>query len=150
MPTPITADTAIYAPVSAGELLDKISILEIKKARIRDPRRLSLVGDELARLVEIRTRNITDGPELNAAYRELYEVNARLWDVEDALRERERDGRFDADFVELARSVYITNDRRSEIKLFINTLLGSTIVEVKSYADSGLGSSGSAPFDTAD
>jgi hypothetical protein len=125
----------VYVPVSWGELVDKIAILEIKEARIREPEKLENVRRELAALRVVRDR---DGPLSEAAARaaaELARVNLALWDVEDALRSLEREGRFDREFVDLARSVYRHNDERAALKRRISLLMGSRIVEEKSYSD---------------
>ena len=118
----------ILVPVSPGEVIDKITILRIKVARIADAAKLANVRRELEILQSTwRTSAYGDEAALQA-------VNERLWDIEDRIRDKERDGRFDAGFIELARSVYIENDERAAIKKRINTALGSTIVEEKSYA----------------
>ncbi len=123
----------LLVPVSVGELLDKISILELKAAAIADPARRANVMRELAALDAVRRREVVPSPALEAAYAELCAVNRQLWHIEDELRAHERDGRFDAAFVELARSVYRNNDRRAQLKRRINELTGSEIVEEKSY-----------------
>ena len=123
----------LLAPISVGELLDKLSILELKAAAIADPARRANVLREQAALEEVRRREVAPSPELAALYEELREVNRRLWQTEDALRNCERDGRFDAGFVELARRVYRDNDKRALVKRRINGLSGSDIVEEKSY-----------------
>lgn len=120
----------ISIPVGLGELYDKISILEIKSARITDGGKLQFAQKELALLREIAAQHPTD-PKL---YAELKEVNERLWDIEDAIRVQESKKDFGDEFIRLARSVYVTNDRRAEIKKAINLASGSEIVEVKSYA----------------
>lgn len=117
------------APVSWGELIDKITILEIKVARLRAPEPLANAGQELALLRDVLA-GLTDPPaDLTALKSALAAVNVRLWEVEDAIREKEASQSFDADFIALARSVYHTNDERSRIKREINELLGSGIVE---------------------
>ena len=123
----------LLVPISVGELFDKISILELKEAAIADPARRANVTRERAALDAVRRREIPPSPELEALYAELREVNRRLWETEDGLRQRERDAKFDDRFVELARSVYRDNDRRALIKRRINELTGSDIVEEKSY-----------------
>jgi hypothetical protein len=123
----------VYVPVSWGELVDKIAILEIKAARIREPRKLDNVQRELAALRAVLDR---EGPISEAAARAaaaLARVNLALWEVEDALRSLEREGRIDAEFLELARSVYRHNDRRAVLKRRISLLMGSRFVEEKSY-----------------
>ena len=126
---------AIEVPVSVGELIDKITILEIKAERIADPAKQANVRRELAALDRVRSRAAAATSELSALRGELAAVNRRLWEVEDALRRCEREGRFDERFVELARSVYRDNDRRAALKREINKLTGSAIVEEKSYRD---------------
>lgn len=119
----------ILCPVSVGELLDKISILRIKRRRIKDPAKLTHVERELDQLTRAAT--------ILGAYEELVaqlqKVNEELWEVEDAIRVKERGQQFDARFIELARSVYRTNDRRFAIKDAINRRYHSGIVEEKSY-----------------
>jgi hypothetical protein len=123
----------LLAPISVGELYDKITILEIKAELIADPAPRANVLHELAALQALRNRQVTPSPELQSLCTELKAVNRRLWDIEDALRRHERDGRFDARFVELARGVYRENDRRAALKRHINQITGSEIVEEKSY-----------------
>jgi len=123
----------LLAPISVGELLDKLSILELKEAAIADPARRANVTRERAALDAVRRRKVAATPELEALYAELRAVNRHLWQTEDALRQCERHGRFDAGFVELARSVYRENDRRSTLKRQISELTGSDIIEEKSY-----------------
>ena len=127
--------TTIAVPISPGELLDKISILRIKKARITDPVKAANVRHELD-LLETTWRNLGfKSPRLEAEERALEAVNTRLWDVEDALREHEARQAFGPSFIELARSVYVNNDERAAIKKRINLELGSKIVEEKSYTE---------------
>ena len=123
----------VSIPVGLGELYDKISILEIKSGKIKDPAKLAHVRKELELLKKVAAPFPVDA----ALYAELTRMNARLWDVEDALRLKESREEFDHDFVRLARGVYATNDRRAEIKRLINVASGSEIVEVKSYEGSG-------------
>ena len=123
----------LLAPISVGELLDKISILELKAEAIAEPARRANVMRELAALRAVRDSDIAASPLLEALCTELKAVNRLLWQVEDALRERERDGCFDTSFVELARSVYRHNDRRAAIKRRINELTGSELIEEKSH-----------------
>jgi Family of unknown function (DUF6165) len=118
-------------PVSWGELIDKISILEIKLERLNAPRARQNAAHELALL---RAELATDVPPRLAALRgELGAINRRLWDTEDAIRRKEAARAFDAEFVELARAVYLSNDERSRIKQAINDMLGSDIIEEKQY-----------------
>lgn len=123
----------LLAPISVGELYDKIAILEIKAKLLSDPAQRANVRRELAALEALRDREVPPSPELEGLYGELKAVNRRLWDIEDDIRVHERDGRFDARFIELARSVYRENDRRAALKRRINALTGSEIVEEKSY-----------------
>ena len=121
-------------PVSWGELIDKLSILEIKAERLRAPEAVANVRREVALLSAILAEQRTHLQELAALKAALDAVNRRLWDIEDAVREKEAAGSFDAAFVDLARSVYRANDERSRIKRRINELLRSGIVEEKQYA----------------
>jgi len=123
----------LLAPISVGELLDKITILEIKAEAIADPTKRANVVRELAALHAVRRRDVAAIAELDPLCGELKAVNRRLWEIEDAVRLHEREGRFDARFIELARSVYRENDRRAALKGRINELTGSEIVEEKSY-----------------
>ncbi len=123
----------LLVPISVGELLDKISILEIKAAAISDPAKHANLMRELAALDAVRRREIAAVAELPALYAELKSVNLALWQIEDEIREHERDGQFDDRFIELARSVYRNNDRRALVKRRINQLTGSELVEEKSY-----------------
>ncbi len=116
-------------PTSVGELYDKMYILEIKAQRIQDPEKLVHVNKELTLLREIAAQFPADA----ALYKELKEVNEALWDIEDTIRIEESNKRFGDEFIKLARSVYVTNDRRAEIKRQINLASDSEIVEVKSY-----------------
>jgi hypothetical protein len=120
----------ISIPAGLGELYDKISILEIKAEKISDVAKLVHAQKELSMLRDIAVQFPAD----EKLYEELKGVNRKLWDVEDALRVRESQQNFDEEFIRLARSVYVTNDRRAEIKRQINVGSGSDIVEVKSYA----------------
>ncbi|WP_333821930.1 DUF6165 family protein [Pinisolibacter sp.] len=122
----------IEVPVAWGELVDKITILEIKSERIADPAKLANVSTEL-RLLRERLGDVERDPEVARLHAALKGVNETLWQIEDDIRDCERDGDFGAKFVELARSVYRTNDRRAELKREINLALGSAILEEKSY-----------------
>jgi hypothetical protein len=123
----------LLVPISPGELLDKITILRIKSARLRDAAKLANVKYELTVLEQTWRRSSPNDPAVVAEEAELQQVNAELWDIEDRIREHEAQQRFDADFIELARAVYLRNDERAAIKLRINRKLNSTIVEEKSY-----------------
>jgi hypothetical protein len=127
----------ILVPVSAGELLDKIAILRIKAARIADPARLANIRRELEALEAVAAREVAPDPALDPLLAELRAVNEALWDIEDAIRDRDAAGDFGPAFVALAQSVYRRNDRRAAIKRAINDLTGSALVEEKSYAASG-------------
>jgi len=125
----------LSVPVSPGELLDKISILEIKADRIADPDKRHNVERELDLLTGIWHADGRETSDITALRGELRAINARLWDIEDAIRECERENSFGERFVELARAVYRTNDQRAATKRRINETLGSTILEEKSYAE---------------
>jgi hypothetical protein len=122
----------ILVPVSPGELLDKITILRIKVARIQDAAKLANVKLELA-LLEETWGAAGAAADVSAEERALQAVNERLWDIEDLIRDKEGKQSFDRDFIELARSVYVCNDERAAIKKRINLALGSRLVEEKSY-----------------
>jgi hypothetical protein len=125
--------TAILVPISPGELLDKITILRIKCARITDAAKLANVRLELSRLEQSWQASVPAATDLVAEEKELARVNAALWDIEDRIRDHESAQRFDAGFIELARSVYLRNDERAAIKRRINLKLASELVEEKSY-----------------
>jgi prefoldin subunit 5 len=125
----------IHVPVSPGEVLDKITILEIKSERMGDPEKVANVCVELALLQETWKEFIRDDEEISDLRAQLKEINETLWEIEDDIREKERAGEFDKRFIELARSVYVTNDRRSMVKKELNLHLGSEIVEEKSYQE---------------
>ena len=123
----------IAVPISPGELLDKITILRIKSARMQDAAKLANVRHELQLLEQTWRAVLPAGIDLRSEEQALEAVNAKLWDVEDLLRDQEAEKRFDAKFIELARAVYFTNDERAAIKKRINVKLGSALVEEKSY-----------------
>lgn len=125
----------IHVPVSPGEVLDKITILEIKSERIEDPEKLVNVRIELGLLSDAWANAIDVDDKIRALHAELKGVNEDLWEIEDDIRDKERAREFDDEFIRLARAVYVTNDRRSEVKKKINLHLGSEIVEEKSYQD---------------
>ncbi len=126
----------LLVPVSPGELIDKITILEIKSARMTDAAKLHNVRTELALLNETwNASGFSRQADIREEWNGLRDVNAKLWDIEDRIRDQERESRFDAGFVELARAVYVTNDERAALKRRINTRLGSQLVEEKSYKD---------------
>jgi hypothetical protein len=124
----------LLVPISPGELIDKITILEIKSQRMTDAAKLHNVRTELTLLSETWKASPFSTTDINVEWAGLRDVNAKLWDIEDRIRDKERDGLFDAEFIELARAVYVTNDERAAIKKKINTKLGSALVEEKSYA----------------
>jgi hypothetical protein len=125
----------LLVPISPGELIDKITILEIKSQRMTDAAKLHNVRTELSLLSGTWQASPFSATDIGAEWAGLRDVNAKLWDIEDRIRDKERDGLFDAEFVELARAVYFTNDERAALKKKINTRLGSALVEEKSYAD---------------
>ena len=124
---------SIMAPISAGELVDKITILRNKADRIGDPAKEANVRKELAMLEALADEALPKTPEIERLTAELSQVNIALWDIEDGKRDCERRGDFGERFVQLARSVYVENDRRAAIKRAINEAAGSDIVEEKSY-----------------
>jgi hypothetical protein len=124
----------VLVEISPGELLDKITILEIKAERIADAEKRKNVRIELEILEKARRENLPGLPDLTHLTAQLKAANENLWETEDAIRDCERDGDFGPKFIELARSVYRTNDRRAAVKRQINELLGSQIIEEKSYA----------------
>jgi inner membrane protein involved in colicin E2 resistance len=123
----------ILAEISAGELIDKITILEIKKEKISNTEKLVEVNKELISLNETLKKSINDESKISIYKNNLKNVNLKLWDIEDGKRAAEKNNKFDEKFIELARSVYKFNDERAKIKLAINNALGSNIKEVKSY-----------------
>ncbi len=125
----------LLVPISPGELIDKITILEIKSQRMTDPAKLHNVRTELALLNDTWRASPYASTDIGAEWAALREVNGKLWDIEDRIRDKERDQAFDDAFIELARAVYVTNDERAAVKKKINSMLGSTLVEEKSYAD---------------
>lgn len=124
----------IKVPISPGELIDKLTILEIKAANISDAVKLANVNIELEMLQETWRTSAFASASIDAEWRQLREINKKLWDIEDQIRDKERERKFDQEFIELARAVYFTNDERAAVKKQINTKLGSKIVEEKSYA----------------
>ena len=123
----------ILAEISAGELIDKITILEIKKAKISNKEKLVDIEKELASLNSTMKKFIPDQSKISKLIGDLREINFKLWDIEDGKREAEKNKKFDEAFIKLARNVYKINDERAKIKLEINNALGSNIKEVKSY-----------------
>ena len=122
----------INTPISLGELIDKISILKIKKKNITDQKKLTFINEELTLLQSILLESVKD-KKVDEYLNKLIELNSKLWKIEDDIRDCERNKKFDQKFIDLSRAVYLNNDKRSEIKLEINNHFGSTLVEVKSY-----------------
>ena len=122
----------VMVPISVGELIDKIVILEIKSERIKNANQLANIANELGALRAVRLGDV-DRARLDALSAELKRVNAKLWDVEDSIRECDARGDFGDDFIELARAVYRFNDERARLKKAINVESGSRLVEEKSY-----------------
>ena len=125
----------INVPISPGELVDKITILEIKKEFIKNDNKLKNINHEYDLLMQIYTTQISKTDGISELKNQLKEINLELWKIEDDIRDCEREKSFSDTFIELARSVYFTNDRRSKVKLEINLLLNSNLVEEKSYKD---------------
>ena len=123
----------ILTEISAGELFDKISILEIKKVKISNQEKLNDIAKELASLNETVKKFVPDRGRVSKYINDLKDINLKLWDIEDGKRTAEKNQDFGEKFIELARNVYKYNDERAKIKLAINTTLGSNIKEVKSY-----------------
>ncbi len=126
---------SIKIELSIGELLDKISILQIKAERIDDPSKVKNINKELDVLMSLWNDSPYSDTNLSSEINELKNINEALWDIEDKIRDKERNQVFDKDFIELARSVYFTNDKRAEIKRIINGKTGSELIEEKSYSD---------------
>jgi hypothetical protein len=125
----------IKVPISPGEMLDKITILRIKSQRMTDPKKLANVRLELDALEQTWKQSVYAAIDIERDVEDLLAVNERLWVIEDDIREKERAQAFDADFIRLARAVYIENDARAAIKRRLNMRLGSSLIEEKSYAD---------------
>ena len=123
----------ILAEISAGELIDKITILEIKKEKIINKEKLIEVDKELVSLNKTLKKFINDESKISSFKKDLKNINLKLWDIEDGKRSAEKNNQFDEKFIQLARNVYKFNDERAKIKLAINNALGSNIKEVKSY-----------------
>ena len=123
----------IIVEVSIGELLDKISILEIKQEKIKDPEKLKFINNEHSILKDQLEKNIKSDDKLNNLYKSLKEINAKLWVIEDDKRQCEKDKNFGEKFVKLSRDVHFLNDDRAKIKLEINNHTGSAIKEIKEY-----------------
>jgi len=123
----------IYIEASVGELIDKITILEIKREKISDKNSLEIINKEYSSLKESMKKNVKINDEIKKLWGELKALNLKLWEIEDRKRLAEKNKKFDENFIELARNVYKCNDTRSKIKLKINQLSGSNIREVKQY-----------------
>ena len=123
----------IIVEVSIGELLDKISILEIKQGKIKDPEKLKFINNEHSILKDQLKRNVKSDDKLNKLYQSLKEINAKLWIIEDNKRQCEKDKDFGEKFIKLSRDVHFLNDDRAKIKLEINNHTGSAIKEIKEY-----------------
>ena len=125
----------IKVEVSFGEFLDKLTILQIKSERISDPAKLSNINNELTLLKQSWAADPKSAIDIDAEMKQLKAINEKLWDIEDNIRDKERNKTFDQGFIELARAVYFSNDERARIKRVLNEKLGSELVEEKSYAD---------------
>jgi hypothetical protein len=125
----------VNIPISLGELLDKISILEIKNKKILDESKILNIKKELNDLKKVLDEFNINLSETNSLYNKLYKINLTLWEIEDSIRVLEKNEDFGEKFIELARAVYITNDQRFEVKNDINKLFNSEYVEEKSYED---------------
>ena len=123
----------IIVEVSIGELLDKISILEIKQEKIKDPEKLKFIKNEHSILTDELKKNVKSDDKLNNLYQSLKEINSKLWIIEDNKRQCEKDKDFGEKFIKLSRDVHFLNDDRAKIKLEINNLTGSAIKEIKEY-----------------
>ncbi len=127
--------TSVLVEIAPGELVDKITILQIKSERIRDEAKLQNVRTELAVIESARDKAVSGSPELDGLSERLKEVNEQLWDIEDEIRKCEKVADFGDTFIQLARAVYRTNDARADLKRQINHLLGSRLVEEKDYQE---------------
>ena len=125
----------ILSEISAGELLDKISILEIKLEKVKDKTNLEEINKEYKILKKAQDSNIETTEKLKALFNDIKEINLNLWDIEDRLRICEKNKDFGQNFIKLARQVYLNNDKRSKIKSEINKILGSNIKEIKQYVN---------------
>lgn len=126
---------SIQTEISIGEFLDKVTILQIKTERIKDKIKLENIRKELETLLSVWDQSPYADSDIDSEMSELRRINEALWDIEDDIRDKEAAQEFDDRFVELARSVYFTNDKRAEVKKKINEKLGSGLIEEKSYAD---------------
>ncbi len=125
----------ILVEVSVGELLDKISILEIKKEKIKDEKKLNFINDEYNVLKDQMNKNIKSDEKLEKLFHSLKEINSKLWVIEDDKRKCEKNSDFGEKFIKLSRNVHFLNDERAKIKLEINNLTGSKIKEIKEYTN---------------
>ena len=125
----------IIAEVSIGELLDKISILEIKQDKIKDPEKIKFINNEYSILKDQLEKNVKSDDKLNNLYQSLKQINAKLWIIEDDKRQCEKDKNFSEKFIKLSRDVHFLNDDRAKIKLEINNYTGSAIKEIKEYTN---------------
>ncbi|MCG6886766.1 MAG: DUF6165 family protein [Proteobacteria bacterium] len=125
----------IQSEISFGEFLDKLTILEIKAERISAPAKLENINRELSLLREIWSAHPASATDIAEPLARLKAINETLWQIEDDIRDKERNGEFDKDFIDLARAVYVTNDERAAVKRELNEILGSELVEEKSYSD---------------
>ena len=125
----------ILSELSVGELLDKISILEIKLTKIKNPDSQKEIKKEYKLLKKTKSLNIKEIKKINQLFKEVKKINLKLWDIEDKIRICEKNKNFGKIFISLARAVYSTNDKRSKIKLEINQVVGSNIKEIKQYVD---------------
>ena len=123
----------ILVEVSVGELLDKISILEIKQEKIKDPKKLKFINEEHSILKDQLNNNVKSDQKLNELFESLKQINAKLWVIEDDKRQCEKEKDFTEDFIKLSRDVHFLNDDRAKIKLEINNHTGSKIKEIKEY-----------------
>jgi hypothetical protein len=126
---------SIKIELSVGELLDKITILQIKAERIEETAKLENVNKELSVLLSLWEASPYSQNDLEAQINELKAINEELWDIEDKIRDKEKEQEFDKEFIEVARSVYFTNDKRADVKKVINSKTGSELIEEKSYSD---------------
>ena len=124
----------IKVVLSVGELIDKITILQLKMKFIKNKEQLNNIRNELGTLKPLLKENNLETPKINELFAELYKINLTLWKIEDKIREKERQSDFSDEFISLARSVYFTNDKRADIKKKINLISGSELIEEKSYA----------------
>lgn len=131
----VWAGNQIFTPIATGELIDKITILEIKNSKITDPQKRANVINELTLLTNTLTEHVPGSTQLTELTNQLLQINQKLWDIEDAIRIKERKKQFDDEFITLARAVYFTNDQRAVVKRSINLLTESSIIEEKQYTD---------------